>query len=560
MVPAIAFSVPDLDGMAQLKLMAKNSSQPIACIQSSVGNGKSFTTPAVPGIAAGIAGGALIVSGLSALASGGHPGATASSPTFFDVMGWFQSMALNGMLSVNYPPLYRSFSKNFAFSGLLIPWHGMQVSIDNFRSKTGGNLTGASVEFLEQNTTFVYPNSNTTVTKRSVDLFHLFARQITTSTSNTTGITAAGNNTKVAKEVKGIEAFIEPLLIPKSNTFMTVLMVFAIVIAAIIVGILLFKVILELWALMGKFPQKLLNFRERYWWVMAKTITSLILLLYGVWTLYCVYQFTQGDSWAAKTLAGVTLALFTAVLVFFTWKIASLAHKYKKLEGDTSGLYDNEETWRNYSIFYENYKKQYWWLFIPAILYAFARGVVIAAGDGHGLFQVGGQLIIESIMLLLLLFLRPYSLKSGNWIGIVIQVVRVLSVLCILVFVEQIGIAAAPKSIVGVVLVAMQSILTGLLAILIAINGLVMLCKANPHRKARKQAGTFHPFIPSISSIPLSHHNSSVLTPPRKRPRILTHAPRRAKFPARAKILGKQTGRRIESGQDVSHAGSVCAC
>jgi len=118
----------------------------------------------------------------------------------------------------------------------------------------------------------------------------------------------------------------------------------------------------------------------------------------------------------------------------------------------------------------------------------FARGVIIAAGDGHGLVQTGGQLIIESIMLIVLIFLRPYSLKSGNWISIIIQVVRVLSVLCILVFVEQLGISAAPKAITGVVLVAMQSVLTGLLSILIAVNALITICKANPHRKARKEA------------------------------------------------------------------------
>src|ERR1700761_3009780 len=319
MVPAIAFTVPDLDGMAQLQLMSKNGGAEIACIQSDVGNGKSFSTPAIPAIAAGIAGGALLMSGFSALASGGHPGTTASSPTFFDVMGWFQSMALNGMLSVEYPQVYRSFSKNFAFSGLLIPWQGMQISIDNFRQRTGGNLTDSSVNTLE-NSTLVYQNTTDTVTKRSLPMLGLFIRQATSL--STTSPQSSNNNTKAIRDVHGIEAFVAPLLIPKENTFMTVLLIFAIIIAAIIVGILLFKVILEAWAAFGRFPKKLLTFRERYWWIMAKSITSLILLLYGVWTLYCVYQFTQGDSWAAKALAGITLALFTAVLCWFSWKIS----------------------------------------------------------------------------------------------------------------------------------------------------------------------------------------------------------------------------------------------
>jgi hypothetical protein len=473
--------------MAQLQLQSKNSGQQIACIQSTVGNGKSFTTPAVPIIAAGIAGCALIVSGFTALASGGGgPGAATSSPTFFDVMSWFQSMALNGMLSVNYPSVYRSFQKNFAFSGLMVSWGGMQTSIDNFRRSTGGNLTEDSYQFLRNNATLVYSGTNNTITKRSVALAKLMVRDTSFSASN--GTQNSTSPSKIQKEVTGIEAFMEPLLIPKSNTFMTALLIFAILIASVVVSILLFKLILEAWALFGKFPEKLTGFRKRYWWLMAKTITNLILLLYGTWTLYCVYQFTQGDSWAAKLLAGVSLALFTGILLYFAWRIWSLARKYKKADGDARALYENKETWRKYSMFYENYKKGYWWLFIPIIIYTAARGVIIAAGDGHGLFQTGGQLIIEAIMLLLFIFLRPYSLKSGNWINITIQVVRVLSILCILVFVEQLGIGETPKAITGVVLVAMQSALTGLLAILIAVNALVTFCRANPHRKARKDA------------------------------------------------------------------------
>jgi hypothetical protein len=237
----------------------------------------------------------------------------------------------------------------------------------------------------------------------------------------------------------------------------------------------------------------------------------LILLLYGVWTLYCVYQFTRGDSWAAKLLAGVTLGLFTATLVFFTFRIWQVAQKYKKSEGDTSGLFDDKETWRKYSLFYENYKKSYWWLFVPAIVYMAAKGAVIAAGDGHGIFQTGGQLIIESLMLVLLLWSRPYSLKSGNWINIIIQIVRVLSVLCILVFVEQLGISQTPKTITGVVLIVMQSVMTGLLAILIAVNAIVVFFRANPHRKARKEAEKVNRDLDNLT--PLDARNSLLISP-----------------------------------------------
>ncbi len=502
MIPSIAFSVPDLDGEAKLQLKAADGGQDLACIQSSVNNGRTVEVPAVSYVAAGVAGAALLLTGVSALGSVGATGASTPSPSFSDVIGWFQSMAMNGMLSVNYPPVYRSFTKNFAFSGGLIPWNQMQSTIDSFRKATGGNLTEDSVAYL-RNATLVYTDGSSSNSsskmKRGIEFFFdgifLDTRDVSTEVNATQSGSSSGNSTggstdnKVSHLVHGIQGYVEQLTIPQANTFMTVLLIFAIVVAAIAVGILLFKVILETWALFGSFPNKLISFRKRYWGLLARTITNLILLLYGIWTLYCVYQFTHGDSWAAKALAGVTFGIFTAILGFFTFRIWQLAHKYKELEGDASALFEDKETWVKYSLFYDTYKKGYWWLFMPAIVYMFAKGCVLAAGDGHGLAQTAGQLIIESLMLALLLWNRPFATKAGNWINVFIQVARVLSVVCILVFVEQLGISQSTKTITGVVLIAVQSVLTGSLAILIAVNSIIFCCKENPHRKRRKEAG-----------------------------------------------------------------------
>ena len=544
MIPSIAFSVPDLDGAAKLQLKAADGNQDLACIQSTINNGRTVEAPAVSYVAAGVAGAALLLTGVSALGSVGTTGAGAPSPSFSDVIGWFQSMAMNGMLSVNYPPVYRSFTKNFAFSGGLIPWDQMQTTIDSFRRVTGGNLTEDSVAYL-RNASLVYTDGsspNGSLAKRSIESFFTGAiietRDVVTNVNGTQSGNSGGNSTgapadnKVTHLVHGIQGYVEQLTIPQANTFMTVLLIFAIVVAAIAVGILLLKVILETWALFGSFPKKLTSFRKRYWGLLARTITNLILLLYGIWTLYCVYQFTHGDSWAAKTLAGVTFGVFTAVLAFFTFRIWQLAHKYKKLEGDASALFEDKETWVKYSLFYDTYKKGYWWLFMPAILYMFAKGCVLAAGDGHGLAQTVGQLIIESLMLALLLWNRPYATKAGNWINVFIQVVRVLSVICILVFVEQLGIAQTTKTVTGVVLIAVQSVLTASLAILIAVNSIIFCCKENPHRKRRKAAGELilaltYPPVVVILTIPAEKLNRDLdnLTPLDARNSLLMEPP-----------------------------------
>jgi Transient receptor potential (TRP) ion channel/ML-like domain len=497
MIPSIAFQVPDLDGMAQLVLKSKSDSQEVACLQSVVNNGKTVNVPAVSYVAASVAGAALIMSGVSAFsATSGANGGVSTTPSFTDVVGWFQAMALNGMLSVDYPPIYRNFAKNFGWSTGLIPWNSMQESIDNFRKNTGGNLTGNSVDYLK-NATLVYQDPNevkqtaANVTKRGIDLLFITARDFSSSVNSSNPTSGSSNTTdnKAMHFVKGIQGYAEQLMIPEKNTFMTVLLIFGIVIAAIVVGILFFKVILETWALFASFPKNLTGFRKRYWGTMGRTIVNLILIVYGVWVLYCIFQFTNGDSWAAKLLAGITLAVFTGILGYFTYRIWSLARKSKQTDGDASKLYDDKETWVKYSLFYDQYKKDLWWIFIPAIIYMFAKGFIIAAGNGHGLVQGIGQLVCEGLLLALLLWNRPYVTTAGNVIHIIISIARVLSVVCVLVFASELRVQDQTKTITGVVLIAVQSVLTGLLAILIAVNAIIICCKENPHRKRRKEAG-----------------------------------------------------------------------
>ncbi|KAF5013424.1 hypothetical protein FDECE_568 [Fusarium decemcellulare] len=523
-VPAIAFQVPDIAAQATLKLMSvDNPEEQVACIQSQVQNGKTASVSAVTYLSVGVVGAALAVSAASA-ASSALGGASAGggggpAPSFSATLGWFQGMAMNGMLSVDYPPVYRSFAKNFGFSAGIIPWQSLQVSIDNFRNMTGGDLTSDSVEFLK-NATLLFPDNSTSTpdqhskVKRAFDTFESLARLTARELETTFGDTSSdddsssGNNSTVLS-VAGFEAYANQLSVPKSNTFMTVLLIVAIIIAAIIVGILLVKVVLEVWALFASFPKSLAGFREHYWGSIARTITHLILVLYGIWVLYCVFQFTQGDSWAAKLLAGVTLAIFTGILAFFTWKIFSTVRKLKNEEGNADALYKNKEIWIKYSLFYESYKKDYWWIFIPTIVYLFAKGCTLAVGDGNGLPQTIAQLVVESIMLGLLIWARPFERKSGNVIGIAIQTVRVLSVACILIFVHELNISQDKKTVAGVVLIAIQSALTGLLVILIIWNAINLVVKENPHRKRRKEMEKAQRDMDTLT--PLDARNSLLL-------------------------------------------------
>jgi hypothetical protein len=82
-----------------------------------------------------------------------------------------------------------------------------------------------------------------------------------------------------------------------------------------------------------------------------------------------------------------------------------------------------------------------------------------------------------------------------------------------LVFVEELGIAQTTQTVTGVVLIAVQSLLTGLLAILIAVNAIIMFCKENPHRKRRKEAEKLNRDFDNLT--PLDARNSLLIERPK---------------------------------------------
>lgn len=398
-IPSIAFTVPDISATATLQLKSLDTGLDVACLQSEITNGRTASAPAISFVAAGIAGAALIVAGgttagAAAAAGGSAIGAGTMTPSFIEVVGWFQGIAMNGMMSVNYPPVYRSFAKNFGFSAGIIPWTAMQTAIDNFRAQTGGNLTVNSVQSLK-NSNLDFNGGHVIVSRSTYNALIHVRDTIATSINSTDPAAAPDVSTKIETTMSGIKAYMEKLSVPETNTFMTVLLILACTIAAIATGILLFKVLLESWALFGSLPERLVGFRKHYWATMARVIVQLILVLYGIWVLYCIFQFTHGDSWAAKLLAAITLAIFTGILTYFAYMIGRTAKKLREQEGDASGLYEKKEMWLKYSMFYESYRKDYWWLFVPAIIYMFAKGCILAAADGHGFGQTIAQLIIE---------------------------------------------------------------------------------------------------------------------------------------------------------------------
>ncbi|KAK9468590.1 hypothetical protein V1512DRAFT_58479 [Lipomyces arxii] len=487
-IPSIAFSVPDLDGAAKLILNNTESQDEIGCFQSTISNGKTARLSSVTYASATVAAVALGLSTFSMAthALAGTTAAASSSVGFAEIMSWTQSMAMNGLMSVNYPTVYSSFTRNFGWASCIISWPNMQATIDRLRSHTGGNLTLSSWKTMQETTILDYgPGAyilyNGTSSDQNLRLVKRMSLDGVNFSANDT-ISQTSGTVRVLERVEGIARYVEHLLVPNANTFMTILLFFALILGVVIGGIFLFRAFLEVWNAVGKLPFKLEKFRQRYWTFLGSTVLRVIMVLYGTWVLYCLYQFKIGDSWVALMLAGITLGLFTLILLVFTIRIFILAHRASR-EGGIEELYDHKPWIRRYGLFYGQFKTKYWWFFVPILVLSFGRSAFIALADGSGMVQVVGQLALEIIFILSLMFVRPFNTRFGNVINAVISAVRIASLCCILVFVEQLGIQAETTTIVGMVLIIVQAVLTVLLALLILIQAIIQLFKKNPRRK-----------------------------------------------------------------------------
>ena len=259
-IPAIAYGVPDLDGLVKIRINTTTDRKSIACVEAELSNGKTVDQKAVGWTTAVIAGLALLA---SAVTSGlGHSNTAAHvAANALSLFGFFQAQAMIGMTGVPLPPVVASWTQNFQWTMGIIRVGFLQDICTWYQRSTGGkpstvlsNLNTASVQ----------------VQKRAlVEQAHkLFLR---TMTKRTIAARAEAASSKVVV-VQGIErvgfrAGIEP-----TNIFLTGLIFFMVFVVFTAISVALFKGFCEVAVKAGWFKgDKFEDFRNG-WKIVLKGI------------------------------------------------------------------------------------------------------------------------------------------------------------------------------------------------------------------------------------------------------------------------------------------------
>ena len=136
-VPGIAYQIPDFDGIVKFWVNDTDGA-PVGCVEAFLFNGKTVDQPVVGWVTAIIAGGALLT---SAVANGlGHSNTAAHVASAAVLLfGYFQAVAIAGMVSVPLPPIVASWTQNFQWAMGIMKLTFMQTIFTWYITSTGGS-------------------------------------------------------------------------------------------------------------------------------------------------------------------------------------------------------------------------------------------------------------------------------------------------------------------------------------------------------------------------------------------------------------------------------------
>ncbi|KZS98530.1 TRP-domain-containing protein [Sistotremastrum niveocremeum HHB9708] len=469
-VPSIAYKIPDLEAFAQVTLIDTSTQQVKACVQSTLSNGWSTRQPAVSWATGGLAFLALI----ACLWYSSAEGSTSLAPQrFIDLMFLYQHIGSTGLLNLNYPVVFTSYTLNFSWAlGLFAGSTAIQNAIDSMRRRTGGNGQ-AAVGVIETVNRKFSPYNDVVVPSPLTRRFVSPPVEIETS----------GNSLSA-----GIPTYTNSLGIAATDAFMSVFFT-AIILFAIVLVLSLF--LLGGVALYARITGKATSSHLKFW--ARANFLRLSLITFGPIFIFSFYQWTLHDSWLSIVLSVIVCLVVGVTVVVNTIFLLIAIRRSSPDEIDR-----HMPSRALFSPLYGAYRLSRYWYFIPVFAASFLKSLFVGFGQKSGTVQVIGLLAIESLLGLLTIFARPCRTRRSDTLTIYLCVIRVVSTGLLIPFIAHLEVKPIPRVAIGLVNAVILSVTVVIMFIAIVLN---LLPWSSMWRSLRRKNG-------SMESLPSNASNS----------------------------------------------------
>lgn len=480
-LPSLAWTVPDLDASATVILINRENGNEALCLSATLSNGKTVYLTQVQWALAGLTIGAFIVALVHSFWPL-SPFKAGPEWRFATIVTYFQHVAMCGFLSLDFPGVYKHFTLNFAWAQGLIYMSPIDKAINRMRYATGGiNREGQSYAVVSDTSAYTFING---------------ARNLVAESPYTVPTVQQAPTYNL---ISGIETTAEDLGITYANSFMTVFIVFLLFLAVMVAVFLLASAIFAGLNLVRRRRRDTTgskgasgNLRYFIWTNILRTF----LIAYLPLVLFVFWQFQhKGDSgWLAILTAVLVFVLLHVIIAGLYWHVKRVAARAAPLEHDstesirtTSSGRFNLNTSLRWTTVSQQFKRSgniYVYLLAAS---AFASAAFVAFAQGHGLVQLIGLIVIECIVFIALIVLRPFTKRSSNVLIIFVSLFKIAAYAVLVTFYVHINLDGIIVAVLGFVILAIQSVMTVILFIVTLYNLGAGLLWARRERKVAEQ-------------------------------------------------------------------------
>lgn len=449
------------------------------------------------------------------------------------VFAVFQHIYFTGALSMNWPSVLVAFWSNYAWSGGMIYTKSMQNSINQLIGSNKGNTSivgAAGSGSAAENLGGGYQISQ--IYKRS--FFNFKSRTLEQSiakrslANSTTGYSWYGLPVKpglpLPGNFSGFPGTLAEQNIPASNAFITGFLWFLILLVIVAVSVAAFKWLLEGFAKVNWIKKDRLRY-FRVHWIQFTELVVLRTWLIGFFMMIFLttFQFTYKGSGGVTALAAIVFLVFTVGLFgaagyacyyrmrygsyetipdrahlarkkalghvpWFRFELEShrsekpnvtksiVSMPWKRLQyadedSQRANIHQDEDYTKKFGWLSARFRKSRWWFFAAWLIYEFIRACFYGGAAGHPMVQVFGLLVVEFIALIIIVQIKPFEGARLNMLMVyVLGFSKVASVALSSAFDSRFNLPRITTTVIGVVIIVIQGILTILLMIAILVG------------------------------------------------------------------------------------------
>lgn len=469
LIPAISFTVPDIDAVVKVDVYDKSTGEHLSCLQSSFSNGRTVSQTGIKWATAVIAGLGLVIAAV--LSTFGNSNAASHvSTNAVSLFLYFQSVVVVCLQSVErVPPIASAWSENLAWSMGLIRVEFMQKIFRWYVQSTGGSPTtyfvGTTQQILVQRALGYLSN------------LHLF---VANNYSVVPGVKrlldfslSSNENLIVLRGIKriGYNSHIEPTSIVVTGFTFFVLMGF--LLTVIIVFVKLATVLL---IRMNKVnPNRLSHFRKSFSTILKGSLLRYIYIGFTQLVILSLWEFTVRDSPAVIVLAVLCLIMSVGIIAYAFWN----THRHgsfsqQKYSNPAAILYGDSLVLHKFGFCYTMFHAEKYWFGIVLVSYSFFKSVFIGLCQGSGKVSSIVLFLLDFAYMVFLFIKKPYMDKSTNVLNYCMAVVVTINSFLFVFFSDIFGQPAQVASIMGWVFFILNAAFSFVLLIMI----IVLICLA----------------------------------------------------------------------------------